>query len=127
MARMKAAEEYRDRISSETYPEFQKTDPEFMERFEHFAFGEVVQQADLDDRTRFMAILAALLGCQGKDEFQVILPAALNAGVLPVEVKEIVYQATAYLGMGREFPIVKDTTPNMTNPRLYRTAKDIKA
>ena len=26
-----------------------------------------------------------------------------------------------------EFPIVKDTTPNMTNPRLYRTAKDIKA
>ncbi len=109
MARMKAAEEYRDRISSETYPEFQKTDPEFMERFEHFAFGEVVQQADLDDRTRFMAILAALLGCQGKDEFQVILPAALNAGVLPVEVKEIVYQATAYLGMGRVYPFLKMT------------------
>lgn len=27
----------------------------------------------------------------------------------------------------KAFPIVKDTTPNMTNPRLYRTAKDIKA
>ena len=26
-----------------------------------------------------------------------------------------------------EFPIVKDTTPNMTNPRLYRTTKEIKA
>jgi len=23
-----------------------------------------------------------------------------------------------------EFRIVKDTTPNMTNPRLYRTTKD---
>ena len=23
-----------------------------------------------------------------------------------------------------EFPIVKDTTPNMTNPRLYGTTKD---
>ena len=26
-----------------------------------------------------------------------------------------------------EFPIVKDTTSDMTNPRLYRTAKEIKA
>ncbi len=26
-----------------------------------------------------------------------------------------------------EFPIVKDTTLNMMNPRLYRTTKEIKA
>lgn len=58
----------------------------------------------MDDRTRFMAYLATLLGCQGIDEFRVILPAALNMGVTPVEVKEIVYQAVAYLGIGRVFP-----------------------
>lgn len=68
-----------------------QTDPEFIERFDNFAFDEVVNQGDLDDRTRMMAILATLLGCQGIDEFKVMLPAALNLGVTPVEAKEIVY------------------------------------
>ncbi len=54
-------------------------------------------------------ILATLLGCQGIDEFQTIEPAALNFGVTPVEIKEIVYQAVAYLGIGRVFPFLKAT------------------
>ena len=86
-----------------------ETDPEFMERFENFAFDEVVNSDDLDDRTRMMAILATLLGCQGVELFQVMLPAALEAGVTPVEAKEIVYQAAAYLGMGRVYPFLKAT------------------
>lgn len=86
-----------------------ETDPEFMERFENFAFDEVVNSDDLDDRTRMMAILATLLGCQGVELFQVMLPAALDAGVTPVEAKEIVYQAVAYLGIGRVFPFLKAT------------------
>lgn len=84
--------------------EFLETDPEFIERFDNFAFNEVVNHDDLDDKTRFMAILATLLGCQGSDEFRAMLPPALNFGVTPIEVKEIVYQAVAYLGMGRVFP-----------------------
>ena len=83
-----------------------QTDPEFIERFDNFAFDEVVNQGDLDDRTRMMAILATLLGCQGIDEFKVMLPAALNLGVTPVEAKEIVYQAAAYLGIGRVRPFL---------------------
>lgn len=44
-----------------------ETDPEFTERFEHFAFEEVPNEEgqQLDEVTRHMAILAALLGCQG--------------------------------------------------------------
>ena len=60
---------------------YRETDPEFAERVEHFAFDEVVQSGQLDDRTRFMAILATLLGCQGVDAFRAMLPAALNFGV----------------------------------------------
>ena len=80
-----------------------KTDPEFMERFEHFAFEEVPQEEGqhLDEETRYMAILATLLGCQGMDAYQVMLPKALDAGLSPVQVKEIAYQAFDYLGMGR--------------------------
>ena len=91
-----------------------QTDPEFIERFDNFAFDEVVNQGDLDDRTRMMAILTTLLGCQGIDEFKVMLPAALNLGVTPVEAKEIVYQAAAYLGIGRVYPFLNATNEVLT-------------
>lgn len=89
--------------------DFLRTDPEFIERFDNFAFDEVVNQEGqgLEDKTRFMAILSVLLGCQGVDEFRAMLPAALNFGVTPVEVKEITYQSVAYLGIGRVFPFLK--------------------
>ena len=79
-----------------------QTDPEFAELLCNFACDEVVNQDDLDDRTRLLAILAALLGCQGLDAFRAMVPAALHCGVTPVEIKETVYQATAYLGIGRQ-------------------------
>ncbi|MBS7008682.1 carboxymuconolactone decarboxylase family protein [Anaerostipes sp.] len=107
MAVTENAKAYQKKMFQEHEPDFFKTDPEFMERFYNFAFDEVAEQIELDDRTRFMAVLAALLGCQGTDEFRGMLPAALNMGVTPVEIKEIVYQAAAYLGMGRVFPFLK--------------------
>ena len=83
-----------------------QTDPEFAELLWNFACDEVVNQDDLDDRTRLLAILAALLGCQGLDTFRAMVPAALHCGVTPVEIKETVYQATAYLGIGRVYPFL---------------------
>lgn len=105
----KFAKKYHEKMFPKGTSLLAKTDPEFVERFDNFAFDEVINQDDLDDRTRFMAILATLLGCQGMDEFQAMLPAALNFGVTPIEVKEIVYQAVAYLGIGRVFPFLKIT------------------
>lgn len=86
-----------------------QTDPEFAEFFSNFAYDEVVNQNDLDAKTRYMAILATLLGCQGKDLFADILEEAMEAGVTPVEIKEILYQATAYLGVGRTYGFMKTT------------------
>lgn len=106
MAISKFSMEYHEKMFPGYKSKFLETDPEFMERFYNFAFDEVINQDDLDDRTRFMAILAMLIGCQGIDEFKVMLPAALNFGVTPVEEKEIVYQAVAYLGIGRVFPFL---------------------
>ena len=48
-----------------------------------------------------MAILASLLGCGGVEAFKYMLYSALDAGVSPVDAKEIVYQAVDYLGIGR--------------------------
>ena len=43
-----------------------------------------------------------------------MVPAALNFGVTPVEVKEIIYQAVAYLGIGRVFPFLKAVNEILT-------------
>ncbi len=93
-----------------------KTDPEFMERFEHFAFEEVPSEEgqQLDEPTRYMAILATLLGCQGLDAFKLMLPKALDAGLTPVQVKEIIYQAFDYLGMGRAWPFLNAANETLT-------------
>ena len=90
---------------------YRTTDPEFAERFEHFAFEEVPNEEgrQLDEVTRHMAILATLLGCQGVDEFKLELPRALDAGVSPVMAKEVVYQAVDYLGIGRVKPFLDAT------------------
>lgn len=86
--------------------EFRKTDPEFAEFFGNFAGVEVPSQSKLDARTRYMAVIATLMGCQGVDEFRAVLPEALDAGLTPSEVKEIIYQGTAYLGIGRTRPFL---------------------
>ena len=95
---------------------YRETDPEFAERFAHFAFDEVVNEPgqQLDEVTRHMAILATLLGCQGTDAFRLELPRALDAGVSPVMAKEIVYQAVDYLGIGRVRPFLDLTNEELT-------------
>ena len=85
------------------------TDPEFAERFAYFAGEEVPGDpaVELPARESHLAILAALLGCQGIDQFRAMLEEALDAeAVTPVEVREVVYQATAYLGIGRTRPFL---------------------
>ncbi len=85
---------------------FVETDPEYAERFCEFAFNEVVNQDDLDDKSRFLAILAISLGCQGVELFRLFVPAAINSGLTPIEIREVVYQATDYLGLGRVLPFI---------------------
>lgn len=88
--------------------DFTKTDPEFTERFRHFAFDEVPNEPgqQLPEPDRWLAILAALMGCQGIDAFRELLPKALDSGLTPVMVKEVVYQGTDYLGYGRVRPFL---------------------
>lgn len=87
---------------------YKTTDPEYAAILEQFAGHEVpeTEGAKLPEVDRWLAILATLLGCQGVDAFRTVLPAALDGGLTPVMVKEVVYQATDYLGIGRVLPFV---------------------
>lgn len=111
----KNVREYVEKMTGGELSSLSRTDPEFYELFCNFAYGEVLSEHSLPDRTRHLAILAALLGCGGQEAFASQVTAALNFGVTATEIKEVAYQAVAYLGLGRVLPFL-----NIANERLVR-------
>ena len=83
------------------HPTLAATDPELVDYFDRFVAEEVLPHGNLDDRTRLIVQLAALIAGQAHGAYRALLGTALTSGVSPVEVKEIVYQAVPYIGMGK--------------------------
>lgn len=100
------AEQFRAKMFGGYESALAYTDPEFVQIFENFAFGDVPKQTKIDDKTRLTAILASLIGAQGADAFRTMLPGALEVGVEPETVKEVVYQSAPYLGLSRVLPYI---------------------
>ena len=94
-----------------------ETDPEFVALFKQFAFQEVPKDLpfSLDERRYQLAILAVLVGSQGLEAYKELLPVALDNGVKAVEVKEMLYQAVAYLGLSRVCAFFAPTNTIFTN------------
>lgn len=99
---------YKNIFPNEKY-NFLETDPDLAELFCNFISDDVIKIGDLDPKTRVIAVLATLIGCQGIDEFEITLKESLEKEVTCIEVKEIIYQAVAYLGIGRVLPFLKLT------------------
>jgi 4-carboxymuconolactone decarboxylase len=77
--------------------------------FDNFAFDEVISHGGLDTRSRIMMILASTIASQTLSEYKVMLGAALNVGVNPIEAKEIVYQAVPYVGIAKALDFIYAT------------------
>ncbi|MDY7543378.1 MULTISPECIES: carboxymuconolactone decarboxylase family protein [unclassified Cryobacterium] len=86
-----------------------QTDPELIEYFDNFAFGDVLAESTLDTRTRLILQLGSMIASQALGEYRVMLGAALGAGVTPVEAKEVVYHAVPYVGMAKVFDFLHAT------------------
>ena len=95
---------------NKTFRQMMETDPSYLEQVAAFSFEEV-PKADpaIDERSRALAIAATVMGCQGIDFYrQILLDGALSV-LHPIEVKEVLYQATAYLGLARIYPFIEAT------------------
>lgn len=105
--------------------DLQCTDPEWVEIITNFSMGEVSATSRLTDRERLLCILAAALGCQGIGEYHHLLHAALNSGLDPVAIKEMLYQATAYLGISRvhDFLVATNEIMKQHNIKLPLTSQ----
>ena len=93
----------------------QKTDPEFIELFDNWAFDEVIRQSQLDTKTRVMLILASTIASQAFGEYRVMVGAALNVGLSPIEIKEILYQSVPYVGVAKVFDCLHATNESLQN------------
>lgn len=99
----KAHKEIKKLFSTRNAVNTLKSDPELTAIFDNFAFDETLEVVDgpVLEKTRIMCILASTIGCQGLMEFRMFVDAALNVGVKPREIREIVYQAVPFLGFTR--------------------------
>lgn len=104
-----AARKNHDALFPQHQSTLAKTDPELIEVFDNFAFDEVLRHGNLDEKIRFMTILAACIASQALTEYRVLLGAALNVGVTPVEAREVVYQAVPYVGLAKVYDFIHAT------------------
>lgn len=109
----KKAEERDQKLFAGIDSSLPQTDPEFAEIITNFSQSETITASILTEREQMLCILSALLGCQGMGEFQNMLHAALHTGIDPIAIKEVVYQATAYLGIGRTYDFLTVTNQIM--------------
>ena len=85
----------------DNFERIEKNDPEFHEIFENFAYGEVMEYSNLDEKETVLVTLASLIACQSPKAFKKILLSSINKYITPEEVKELLYQSVPYVGFGR--------------------------
>ena len=75
---------------------------EFAELWTRFS-NEVEQHGNLPVKTRFYVLLAANIAAQSQESYRLVLSQAVEAGVLPEEIKEVLYQTVPYAGYAKVY------------------------
>ena len=83
---------------------FRETDPEFSAFFEDFACQQAPRHCGLTEPVRFLVLLSALDACGGPELYASTLNDALDAGLTPVQAREILYHTVPYAGYARVQP-----------------------
>ena len=86
-----------------------ETDPELIEIFDNWAFDEVFSHDSTDVKIRTMMIMGSCIAQGAITEYRMFVNAALNVGVSPVQVKEVLYQSVAYVGIAKVIDFIQVT------------------
>ena len=76
-------------------------DPEFGRILRTYIFGDLFALGELDHRTRELITVTILATLQSLPQLRAHVNAALNVGVEPVELREVIYQLAPFLGFPR--------------------------
>ncbi|ORI08772.1 carboxymuconolactone decarboxylase family protein [Campylobacter concisus] len=81
--------------------ELESDSSDFLEDYLNF-LGDIGDKINIDEQTRLLVIVASLCVSGGaKSSFKSFVRAALNVGISAGDIKEILYQAVPYAGLGR--------------------------
>lgn len=85
-----------------------KNDPDFFEIFNNFNNKEILEYVSITKRTRFIITLATLITNTSKEKYAIAVRDSLEV-MSPIEIKEVLYQAVAYVGLGKTFELFEVT------------------
>ena len=92
----------------ELYENIKENDGEFVDLFNNFAFGEVLENTSLDKRNQMIVIISSLITNQAIKPFEIMVNGALKEDILtPIELKELLYQSFPYVGFGKAFDFLE--------------------
>ncbi|OUT15947.1 carboxymuconolactone decarboxylase [Campylobacter concisus] len=85
----------------ESKSELEESNASFLEDYLNF-LGDISEVINIDEKTRLSVIIASLCVSKGaKSSFKSFVRAALNVGISAKEIREILYQAVPYAGLGK--------------------------
>lgn len=96
-----------------------KNDPDFFHIFNNFNNKEILGYVSISKRTRFVITLATLITNTSKEKYAIAVRDALEV-LTPIEIKEVLYQAVAYVGLGKTFELFE-----VTNDVLLKNSVDL--
>ena len=86
---------YVDRAIASTTP----LNAEFQDLITRYAWGEIWTRPGIDPATRRLLTLSMLIALNRGDEFKMHVGAALEHGVSPAQIKEVILQSAIYCGV----------------------------
>ncbi|GAA8604065.1 hypothetical protein oki169_14720 [Helicobacter pylori] len=99
--RQKAREIFEKLLGGAKKDQLFASDKEYFINHINFTFGESFVKANLDTQKYFLITLASTLAVGGKIEFKALLQGAIKNDISPIVIKEVIYQATPYVGFAR--------------------------
>jgi 4-carboxymuconolactone decarboxylase len=98
MNRIERSKETYEKLFKQVQSVSSSDDPELMTILQRFIFGEVFYIGNLSDTTRELITITALATNQTLPQLRAHTNAALNIGVKPIEIREVIYQLAPFIG-----------------------------
>ena len=98
MKRIERSKEIYEKLFKQVQSVSGSDDPELMTILQRFIFGEVFYIGNLSDTTRELITITALATNQTLPQLRAHTNAALNIGVKPIEIREVIYQLAPFVG-----------------------------
>ena len=80
-----------------------ENDPEFMDILRKFIFYDIFSEGNLEEKTRELITITALSVLQCLSQLKAHIGAGLKIGLLPLEIRESIYQLAPFIGFPRTY------------------------